>query len=54
VALEGTTRVGVHDEWHVVSRKRLCRNDIGEKGLACLDGFITNPSLARRPFDAMF
>jgi hypothetical protein len=34
-----TQRVGATHEWHLVIRKSLVRNDIGEKGLACLDGF---------------
>jgi hypothetical protein len=37
-----------------ISCKVLSENDIGEKGLACLDGFVNNPSTARRPNDAMF
>jgi hypothetical protein len=48
------TCFGVSHEWHVEIDKSLPENDIGEKGLSCLDGVCTDPSSAWRPNDAVF
>jgi hypothetical protein len=36
-------------EWHVVLGKSVAENDIGKKGLSCVNGVATHPSPARRP-----
>jgi hypothetical protein len=46
--------VSVSAEWHVEIDKSVAENDIGEKGLSCLDGVCSDPSSAWRPNDAVF
>ena len=35
--------LGRYHEWHVDISKSLCGNDMGKKGLACLDGLCNQP-----------
>jgi hypothetical protein len=37
-ACASSARIGRDHEWHVDIRKSLAENDMGEKGLSCLDG----------------
>jgi hypothetical protein len=40
---ESLARFGDTDEWHVEIDKSLAENEMGEKGLSCLDGVEQRP-----------
>lgn len=48
------TRVGVSHEWHLDIRKSVDQNDIGEKGLTCLDGFDNEPIFGKEAQRCVF